>query len=717
MRRIIPLLVILGLLLSATGGGALASGPKDGIDKISPELQAALAAGMPDDMHTVVVTLRIQAALSKIGGPDRNANLRAVVKTLQATAQAAQKTIISWLRARQSQGLVVSYLPLWVFNGLSVTATAATIVDLASLPDVRSIVADEISAETSALPDTALAEQNLAVINAPALWDLGWHGQGMVVASMDTGVDLSHPDLSAQWRGGMNSWYDPYGQHPSSPVDLSGHGTWTMGVMVGDSSGGSAIGVAPQAKWIAVKIFNDQGGATATAIHQGFQWLIDPDGNPDSVDAPNVVNNSWTLSGPGCDLQFQLDLQALRVAGILPVFAAGNFGPSGSTSVSPANYPEALAVGATDNVDNLYLYSSRGPSSCGESLSIYPEIVAPGVDIRTTDLYGFYTNTTGTSIAAPQVSGGLALLLSAFPNASADLQSAALAGSAVDLGPAGPDNDVGYGRLDIMAAYQWLQNAGNASPTSTSTPTADPTSTLTPTATADPSPSPTFTPTAAPSPTPTPSPTQDQGMIFSDGFESGDFTAWSSLTDGAGQLSVTGTAALSESFGMRANISGTTPAFLIDRSPQAENNYNARFLFAPNGVKIGSKKTHDLFAGVSAGGMVVMRVQIQLASGNYQVRGLVNTNNNREQATGWYTISNTSHAIEIGWQAASTSSGKDGSLSLWVDGSLLGTRSGVANGSLRVEQIQFGPQRIASGISGTEFYDSFTSTRGVYIGP
>ena len=80
--------------------------------------------------------------------------------------------------------------------------------------------------------------------------------------------------------GWHQRWYDPYGQHPSTPIDVSGHGTMTMGVMVGGDVGGTAVGVAPDARWIAVKMFNDQGYATMSAIHLSFQWLLDPDRNP-----------------------------------------------------------------------------------------------------------------------------------------------------------------------------------------------------------------------------------------------------------------------------------------------------------------------------------------------------------------------------------------------------------------------------------------------------
>jgi hypothetical protein len=271
---------------------------------------------------------------------------------------------------------------------------------------------------------------------------------------MNTGVDATHPDLAAKWRGGTNSWYDPNGQHPTTPTDVSGHGTQTMGVMVGGNAGGSSVGVAPDARWIAVKIFNDRGTATSTGIHQGFQWLLDPDGNPNTADAPNVVDNSWTMMTASCTPDFQPDLASLRAAGIVPVFAAGNSGPTAGTVLSPANLPEALAVGGTDNSDVVYPSSSRGPSTCAAATA--PKLAAPAVNVRTTDLYGSYVQDTGTSVAAPHVAGALALLLSAFPHLSADQQEAALESGAVELGAAGLDNDFGFGRLDALAAYQWL---------------------------------------------------------------------------------------------------------------------------------------------------------------------------------------------------------------------------------------------------------------------
>src|SRR5262249_35460168 len=150
----------------------------------------------------------------------------------------------------------------------------------------------------------------------------------------------------------------------------------------------------------------------------------DPDGNPNTADAPNVVNNSWTMMTASCTLDFQPDLASLRAAGILPVFAAGNYGPTAGTVQSPANLPEAFSVGGTDNMDALYSYSSRGPSSCAGTTA--PKLTGPAVSVHTSDLYGSYVNDTGTSVAAPHVAGALALLLSAFPHLSATQQEAAL---------------------------------------------------------------------------------------------------------------------------------------------------------------------------------------------------------------------------------------------------------------------------------------------------
>ncbi len=433
---------------------------------IDPALQNLLRSARPGDTFSVIVRLKDQPRLDRQQAPpgeSRQARLSRVVRTLQQVATTSQQNLRGRLQVWQSQGKVNRITPFWIFNGLAVTAVPEVIQQMALQPEVASITLDSTIPAPPPPPEIGVqaVEANLQLVNVPAVWSQGYTGQGIVVATMDTGVgydsSFSHPALFARWRGGSNSWFDPYGQH-AQPADLNGHGTRTMGIMIGgvDGNTGLAFGLAPDAQWVAVKIFNDQGKGTTSAIHQGFQWLLDPDGNPDTPDAPHVVSNSW-IWYQGCQLEFQPDLQALRAAGILPIFAAGN---DASVSHSPANYPEAFAVGAVDNNDVIWDdgpggSSSRGPSACDGT--IYPEITAPGVSIHTTSLYGSYFNATGTSMSAPHVAGALALLLQAFPGLPVDQQEAALLNGAVELGPVGPDNTYGYGRLDVLASLQWLE--------------------------------------------------------------------------------------------------------------------------------------------------------------------------------------------------------------------------------------------------------------------
>jgi serine protease AprX len=473
--------------------------------------------------------LNDQIDVRSVAGPDPATRHTRILQELQRRAAARQQGILAFLARKHSEGTVGDVTPFWIFNGVMVDATADVIRELASRSDVLRITPNRVVHEAPTPAAAAEPEANLSIVHAPEVWNLGFQGQGVVVATMDSGVDITNADLAARWRGGSHSWYDPSGQHPTSPIDLTGHGTGTMGIILGGSAGGTAIGIAPAAQWIAVKIFDDRGVATAAKIHLGYQWLLNPNGDPTNPGSPQVVNNSWSLGTPGCDLEFQADLQALRALDIVPVFAAGNFGPETATGPSPANYPEALSVGATNNLDQISSLSSLGPSTCGSTSRIYPNVVAPGVSIRTADLFGGYQVATGTSLSAPHVSGALALLLSAFPHLTADSQQAAVMNNAVDLGTAGPDNTYGYGRLDVLAAYNSLAalsltplptmtqtSTSTQSPTalpSTSTPTPTPSSTVTASPTASATASQTTTSTITPTATRTIRPTRTRTAI------------------------------------------------------------------------------------------------------------------------------------------------------------------------------------------------------------
>jgi bacillopeptidase F len=448
----------------------------------TPALEAALQTSGPEDELRVIVRFSQRADLESARHMPRPLRRPAMIRELKATAEHAQRDVRLLLERKRIKDVKT----LWAVNAAALQARPDVIYELSGHPHVESIQLDRaVHKNEILLQSFAPPQPNIAQVRASDMWPLGYHGQGAVVALMDTGADINHPDLAGTWRGGTNSWLDPFNAHPLEPFDDDGHGTGVLGIMVGGDSSGMTIGVAPMAKWIAAKMFNDDGFTFYSVIHQVFQWFLDPDGNPDTDDAPDVVNGSWGFEDPALVGQcfntfpadFQPEIGALNAAGIAVVFAAGNAGPNPATSISPANYPGVIAVGAVNNqnqsnpndiwVQTATTGSGRGLSACDGR--IYPDVVAPGVGIRTADLslggLPNYGSGTGTSFSAPHVSGVLALLRSAFPDASLDQLKAALTGSALDLpanAPDGPDNAYGHGLVDAQAAFTFLSNLGLA---------------------------------------------------------------------------------------------------------------------------------------------------------------------------------------------------------------------------------------------------------------
>jgi uncharacterized repeat protein (TIGR01451 family) len=348
---------------------------------------------------------------------------------------------------------------------------------------------DVTSLAAGASPQAASIEWNIARVGADQVWNaLGIDGTGVVVANVDSGVDWQHSALHTQYRGYPSAGGSRAGVPGGGPVnhalhwhcstdegfiypnDNNGHGTHTMGTIVGLDG----IGMAPGAKWIAVKAFNSAGIAYDTWLHDAFQWLLAPNGDP--ALAPDVVNNSWGNDN-GSYEAFRDDVRALRAAGIVPIFSAGNNGVYGPGTVgSPASYPESLAVGATDQDDVVASFSSRGPSPWG----IKPDVAAPGVYVRSSTPGGGYAIYQGTSMAAPHVTGLAALLRQAQPTLSVTATLYAITSTARPLpsallGVEGhwtldspiPNNSTGWGRVDAYAAVRSVYGAGILSGTVT----------------------------------------------------------------------------------------------------------------------------------------------------------------------------------------------------------------------------------------------------------
>ena len=270
---------------------------------------------------------------------------------------------------------------------------------------------------------------HLAAMDLPRAWVAGHTGRGATVAVVDSGVDLRVPDLARAYRGGAHDWLDPYQQH-RLPVDAQGHGTLVTSLLVGGMRAGAPAGVAPHARFIAARLFDDSGQGRLSAVHRVYQWMLDPDGDEKTADAPQLVNNSWGFAQTTdqCDLKLARVWQAYRLVGIPVVFAAGNDGPFDRTSMSPANNPGVISVGALDASGGLARQSSRGPSACkdeaGTQPLAFPTLHAPGVDLPALDRMGSSmgvpNRSDGTSFAAALASGALLLLRQAEPEASID---------------------------------------------------------------------------------------------------------------------------------------------------------------------------------------------------------------------------------------------------------------------------------------------------------
>lgn len=285
-------------------------------------------------------------------------------------------------------------------------------------------------------------------------------GTGIKVGILDTGLYATHPDIAGRMLMFKN--FSP--SSDNSVRDPFGHGTHVAGTIAAGSRSGTTIGIAPQSELIIGRIFDGNGESTKELILKAMQWMLDPDENPETTsDRPRVVNNSWGDNDPYNDRDPQEDPFCLMIdswvaAGIVPVFTAGNTGPKPRSINVPGACPGSLTVGATEQYDRSPHFSSEGPTSWKTVEIIKPDVVAPGVDIRSLGNFGNeYEMMTGTSMAAPHVTGALALLFQAKPDLTSVQAISIMRATAKDLGPVGKDNTFGDGRIDILKAVQSLQ--------------------------------------------------------------------------------------------------------------------------------------------------------------------------------------------------------------------------------------------------------------------
>ena len=312
-------------------------------EKVDPWVLSTAEAGTTEFLVFLAEQADLGAAESLA---TKEAKGRYVFETLTATAERTQGPVLGALET-----LGVEHRPYWIANrvwvrgGLDAVEAMARRGDVARVHANPAVRLDEPVSTSERDDATETVEWNISKVNADDVWALGHTGTGVVVAGQDTGYRWDHPALVNQYRGSAGnhdySWWDAIhagggscGADAPAPCDDHGHGTHTMGTIVGDDGGSNQVGMAPTAEWIGCRNMN-VGVGTPTTYSECYQFFVAPTdlagNNPDPAMAPDVINNSWGCPpSEGCTDPNVLwtVVENVRAAGIVTVHSAGNSGSS-----------------------------------------------------------------------------------------------------------------------------------------------------------------------------------------------------------------------------------------------------------------------------------------------------------------------------------------------------------------------------------------------------
>ena len=488
--------------------------------RITPDLQNALQTAGKDELIRVNLVMEKQfnalEFIKQYPHIYRNKKVRRnfVKEVLKEFAKETQRPVIEKLKELEKQGLVRNIRAFWIANVINFEGTKDAILQIQKLSGIKSLDIDEerpliislkefekdkkfAAPDNTAFPLKTI-EWNILHINAPYVWQLGYRGQSVIVAVLDTGVRYTHFDLADHiWinpseipNNGLdddgNGYVDDiygydFGYYDPDPMDGHGHGTHVAGTVAGDGTAGNTTGVAPDAIIMCVKVLDDLGGGYESGVWEGMQYAADNGADIITMSlgwrhAWNPDRSTWRSI---CD--------NITAMGVVITVAAGNERSGGSPPPdnirTPGDVPPpwihpdqdplgetsgVITVGATDISDNIAYFSSYGPVTW-ENISPYydwpyqpemglmdPDVTAPGVNIVSLSNLsdnGYTSGWDGTSMATPHVAGLVALMLSKNPNLTPrEVDSIIELYGVIDLGPTGKDNDYGSGRIDCLAA-------------------------------------------------------------------------------------------------------------------------------------------------------------------------------------------------------------------------------------------------------------------------
>ena len=427
-----------------------------------------------------------------------------VINTLKRQAADAQAGLIEELNILETNGLVEEIRPLWLVNSVSCYANEEAVSAISQRKDILAVYQceefqciEDVSVMSSERGDGREIAENIVKVNADQVWALGYTGESVLVALIDTGARLDHADLQGRlWDGGAeypNHGYDFY-QHDNDPSDTHGHGTHVAGTIVGTGVSGTQTGVAPGAQIMVLKVFHGEDNLTEVTMWvEAMQFAVEH--------GADVMNMS--LGQPLPDSSVQLMLRQAcdntLAAGVVAAVCAGNsrqiqmLAPVPYNIWSPGDCPPphlhedqivnaggtscVICVGAVNNNDVLGDFSSEGPAtwsgvapyndypySSGSSTNIgliRPDVCAPGVNVKSLDFNttNGYCLKSGTSMATPCVAGTIALMLSKDHELTPEQIDEILERTAVPLS-AHKSNDFGSGRIDALAAVNAVGDDG-----------------------------------------------------------------------------------------------------------------------------------------------------------------------------------------------------------------------------------------------------------------
>ena len=463
---------------------------------IEPELQNVLNQ-KGDEMIGINIIFKSQIDYDILRNvakniTDKKVRRDALVDELKLFAEKEQAEVMSILDAEAKSMNVADIRSQWMTNYINCKASRDVIYLLSQHPDVMLIGLDQ---EKNMLWNEKVekAEQsrgtlteNITKINADDVWEIGYTGNGVIVAVIDTGVNYNHIDLADHlWDGGAefpNHGYNTYDNN-NDPMDHFSHGTHCAGTVCGDGTSGTSTGIAPDATLMCVKALSDEGTGSAYTIQAGMEWAIEH--NADvlsmSLGVPTATISEKTLLRNTCVTAMELGVVASVACGNegnmqwmnpIPdnVRVPGSCPPPwlhpDQADVNPGGLSCVVSVGAVNYYDAAADFTSHGPVTWqstdyadyayqpGIGL-IRPDVCAPGVNIVSLDFAsndGFATM-SGTSMACPAVAGTMALMLEKKPNLTPADVSMILETTAQQLTP-NKSNVTGSGRIDALAAIE-----------------------------------------------------------------------------------------------------------------------------------------------------------------------------------------------------------------------------------------------------------------------